>query len=227
MTVRYQNTPSPNLCFTIDRLGRLGECGWLLFPSLRFYSWQAQWLTYEERLRGELREVEARNMANGKGKRSKSHFRSYSSLHSQSSSQFSSHSSSSSPSPNSLIVEAFDFTPMQGSAGVVASIKIPPAQILRHNVTRLRLDASLSCPGDRDEDCPAWDHTVHLFICCDDRSELCGTEIGRWITPFRRRIGRWLTDVTPLLPLLQSPTDRCNVTMKTVAWAKTWKPALR
>lgn len=27
-------------------------------------------------------------------------------------------------------------------------------------------------------------------------------ELGRWATPFRRRVGRWLTDVTPLIGLL-------------------------
>lgn len=37
----------------------------------------------------------------------------------------------------------------------------------------------------------------------------CGFELGRWVTPFRRGSGEWLTDVTPLLPLL--PTNRCDV----------------
>lgn len=36
----------------------------------------------------------------------------------------------------------------------------------------------------------------------------CGFELGRWVTPFRRGSGEWLTDVTPLLPLL--PTNRCD-----------------
>lgn len=39
--------------------------------------------------------------------------------------------------------------------------------------------------------------------------EACGRELGRWITPFRRRVGRWLTDVTPLWPLLSSRQCRC------------------
>ena len=39
-----------------------------------------------------------------------------------------------------------------------------------------------------------------------------------------RRIGRWLTDVTPLFPSLKS--NKCTFTMKTVAWAKAWKPSL-
>lgn len=51
---------------------------------------------------------------------------------------------------------------------------------------KFELDASLSCPGTRDEDCPPWDHTVQLFVCCDSKSPLCNQELGRWITPFRR-----------------------------------------
>ncbi|KAL3136582.1 hypothetical protein ABBQ38_005828 [Trebouxia sp. C0009 RCD-2024] len=52
----------------------------------------------------------------------------------------------------------------------------------------------------------------------------CGRELGRWITPFRRRIGRWLTDVTPLLPLLTS--QKCHFHLQTAPWALTWTPSL-
>ena len=225
LTVRFQTTPSPNLCFTVDRRGKLGECGWLLYPSLRFYAWQAQWLSYEQTLRRELDEVERRSVSHRRRPPSTL-------FSSSSSSSFSSlpfpFSIPSSATPSSLIIDAFDFTTMQGRDGVVASVKLPPAHVMLRNVTRVRLDASLSCPGVRDEDCPPWDHTVQLFVCCDVHSELCGAELGRWITPFRRRVGRWLTDVTPLLPLLLSTSSNvCKVTMKTVPWAKPWKPALR
>ena len=40
----------------------------------------------------------------------------------------------------------------------------------------------------------------------------------------RRRIGRWLTDVTPLLPLLSS--SKCTFHLQTVSWALTWQPSL-
>ena len=40
----------------------------------------------------------------------------------------------------------------------------------------------------------------------------------------RRRIGRWLTDVTPLLPLLSS--SKCTLHLQTVSWALTWQPSL-
>ena len=40
-----------------------------------------------------------------------------------------------------------------------------------------------------------------------------------------RRIGRWLTNITPLLPMFTA--DKCTFTMKTVPWAMPWKPSLR
>lgn len=39
-----------------------------------------------------------------------------------------------------------------------------------------------------------------------------------------RGTGRWLTDVSPLIPLLDS--NKCNFTMKTVPWAKPWVVSL-
>jgi len=50
----------------------------------------------------------------------------------------------------------------------------------------LELDASLSCPGRRDDSCAHWDHTVQLFLCCERLRPYCNLELGRWITPFRR-----------------------------------------
>lgn len=50
----------------------------------------------------------------------------------------------------------------------------------------LELDASLSCPGRRDDSCAQWDHTVQLYVCCDSFGPYCNMELGRWITAFRR-----------------------------------------
>ena len=41
---------------------------------------------------------------------------------------------------------------------------------------------------------------------------------------YRRRIGRWLTDVTPLLPLLTG--RHCHFHLQTAPWALTWTPSL-
>ncbi|GIL60653.1 hypothetical protein Vafri_15188, partial [Volvox africanus] len=46
----------------------------------------------------------------------------------------------------------------------------------------------------------------------------CGLELGRWATPFRRRVGRWLTDVTSLMGLLGNG-GRCSFTVQTAPWA--------
>jgi len=61
---------------------------------------------------------------------------------------------------------------------------------------------------------PAWGSTGH-------RTELCGNEVGRWMTPFRRRAGRWLTDVTHLRPLLEGGRT-CRFTLQVPDWAPGW-----
>jgi len=67
--------------------------------------------------------------------------------------------------------------------------------------------------GRLDTDCPIWDRIIDLWVCCGNYSDKsCWNEFGRWITPFRRRIGHWLTDVTPLVPLLTS--SKCNFSME-------------
>jgi len=64
----------------------------------------------------------------------------------------------------------------------------------------MQLDMSLGCAGKNDITCPAWDRSLQLLVKCGDNSQYL--ELGRWITPFKRGVGRWLTDVTPLIPLL-------------------------
>ena len=41
----------------------------------------------------------------------------------------------------------------------------------------------------------------------------------------RRRVGRWLTDVTPLRPLLAGGR-RCRFRLQTAPWALPWRPSL-
>ncbi|XP_062255672.1 uncharacterized protein si:dkey-256h2.1 [Platichthys flesus] len=117
----------------------------------------------------------------------------------------------------SEVVSVFNKVQMQGDKGAVASVELPPGSL---DFDKLELDASLSCPGSRDSSCAHWDHTVQLFVCCDHLGPYCNMELSRWITAFRRGIGRWLTDVSPLIPLLDSHT--CTFTMKTVPWAMPW-----
>lgn len=126
-------------------------------------------------------------------------------------------------------VPVFGPSIMHGKPGVVANVTLP------NNLTSyqtLELDMALSCPGTVDAQCPIWDHTVQLFVCCDGTrgTPLCNQELGRWISPFRRRIGRWLTPVPSYLPLLAgvpgADTFQCTFTMNTAPWAMPWKPSL-
>lgn len=119
------------------------------------------------------------------------------------------------------IIPIFDRELMQGEKGAVATVDLP-LDMLEYDL--LELDASLSCPGRRDSTCAHWDHTVQLFVCCDQSGPYCNTELGRWITAFRRGTGRWLTDVSSLRPLLDS--NKCTFTMKTVPWAMPWYTSL-
>ncbi|KAM8734039.1 uncharacterized protein AB9X84_022967 [Acanthopagrus schlegelii] len=119
------------------------------------------------------------------------------------------------------VVTVFDKVQMHGEKGAVATVDMP-AGLSDFNV--LELDAALSCPSKRDGSCAHWDHTVQLFVCCDPLGPYCNTELGRWITAFRRGTGRWLTDVSPLLPLLDA--NKCTFTMKTPPWAMPWFTSL-
>ena len=41
--VRFQHTPTRNFFLAIDGQGKLQEVGWLLFPTMRFLTYQAEW----------------------------------------------------------------------------------------------------------------------------------------------------------------------------------------
>lgn len=110
---------------------------------------------------------------------------------------------------------------MHGKEGAVARMTDLPSQQTLNQYDTLELDMALTCPGTRDEDCAIWDHTVQLFVCCHNSPPShCGQELGRWITPFRRRIGRWTTLVSQYRPLISSSV--CNFTIQTAWWAKPW-----
>ncbi|CAG6013954.1 unnamed protein product [Menidia menidia] len=119
------------------------------------------------------------------------------------------------------VVSVFDRMQMQGEKGAVATVELPSDL---QDFDTLELDAGLSCPGRRDQSCAQWDHSVQLLVCCDPLGPACNAELGRWITAFRRGSGRWLTDVSPLIPLLDSHT--CTFTMKTAPWAMPWMVSL-
>jgi hypothetical protein len=73
----------------------------------------------------------------------------------------------------------------------------------------LELDHTLNCVGAGEyTECPAWDYLNYLRLCTDVDAEGCSCgdapcpEIGRYITTYHRE-GRWVHDISPLLPLLR------------------------
>lgn len=55
--------------------------------------------------------------------------------------------------------------------------------------------------------CHEWDYLAHLYICDSNNSSACGTEFMRWITTYGRE-GRWLTDISPYLFMLEDDETR-------------------
>lgn len=71
----------------------------------------------------------------------------------------------------------------------------------------LEVDLTTNCANHRDGDCGAWDYLSNLRLCedvapTDGGRPRCDTEIARWITTYWRE-GRWVTDISPMLPLLR------------------------
>lgn len=96
----------------------------------------------------------------------------------------------------------------------VTSSQIEISRSMLRLFSKMEIDTAITCPGNFDTgygNCTRWDHCVTLTVSCamDHRvspSEVGGSknEIARYITPFSRRIGHWLTDVTLMMPLLTS-----------------------
>lgn len=55
--------------------------------------------------------------------------------------------------------------------------------------------------------CHEWDYEANLKICQADNASSCGTEFMRWITTYGRE-GKWLTDVSPYLFMLENNENR-------------------
>ena len=82
-----------------------------------------------------------------------------------------------------------------------ATVTLPSASELADYDT-MEFDLYLGCDGDGEYGtCPPWDYLVYLYLCENDQPETCTTEVGRWITTYHRE-GRWVHDVSGLLPLL-------------------------
>lgn len=124
-----------------------------------------------------------------------------------------------------LVVPVFNDSLMQGQ-GINVTVTLPPLAELA-TYQHFELDFALGCPSPYQNSCAIWDRTLELMVCAAapaPNDALCGLELGRWITSFRRGTGRWITDVTPLLPLLTS--SEMTVHVYTDSWAMPWYPSL-
>lgn len=82
-----------------------------------------------------------------------------------------------------------------------ADVTLPEAQQMAGFDT-LEADLALGCVGDGElGDCPAWDYDVFLYLCDEVDPSKCDVEFAHWITTYHRE-GRWVHDLSPLLPLL-------------------------
>jgi len=84
-----------------------------------------------------------------------------------------------------------------------------PAASAMAGFDTMEVDLALDCDHHRDGECGAWDYLSGLALCDapgdggdPDAGPACSTEIARWITPYWRE-GRWVTDVSGMLALLQ------------------------
>jgi hypothetical protein len=109
------------------------------------------------------------------------------------------------------VVEAFKGEVLSdpGWAGTRGTVEValPDATAMAAFDT-LELDLTLACNGTGEYGtCPAWDYIVNLYLCDRDAPDQCDVELGRWITTYHRW-GRWVHDVSPLLPLLKDGGTR-------------------
>jgi hypothetical protein len=90
---------------------------------------------------------------------------------------------------------------------VYTDVTLPDAETMAGFDT-MTFDLYLGCDGDGEfGDCPAWDYLVYLFLCDETDPDVCEMEIGRWITTYHRE-GRWVHDVSGLLPLIAGGGER-------------------
>ena len=99
--------------------------------------------------------------------------------------------------------------------GFALNVTFPSVRELRHAAAASGaslLDFTLQCPGEGDDSCQVWDRIIFGSAQCwsaagQPPSPLpAPIEFARWITPFRRSTGRWLTPADVLLGLVGNAT---------------------
>jgi len=116
-----------------------------------------------------------------------------------------------------------------------SNITFPSAAFLRTYGSGALLDFKLRCSGIGDIDCGPWDRIISSYASCIESGSNDplppNVEIARWITPFRRSTGRWLTSADVLIGLVgnssATPLDvpwTCSITV--VSCCEPWLGSL-
>ena len=188
---------APGSFGAIDYAGHLHEVGWEKYSTLEMLAWSAQYLDYKQELE---------------------------------------HSTA----KPAYIVPIFD----RAYVGAAVTIATMPSATMISSFSTMEIDMELTCAGNKDEDCPVWDHNIALGVVCaatwEDAAALGARsahaaaqrvgepggfrgELGRWVTPFRRRIGRFLTPATHYMPLLTGANRTCafHMSSSSPSWVAT------
>ena len=199
--------------FSVSAGGALLESGWFGRPGLRFLSFAAQWLDFERRTQANITAGAAAGAEDV----------------------------APSTTTTTTVVSVFNYSLMLGYPGASAVVAVPAAAA-GAPWTRLEVDFALGCPTPWETSCAIWDRQQQVLVCCSNTTDpTCGGanfELARAITPFRRGLGRWVTDVSPLLPLIfgeqtgggggaaVAAPAQCLFTAATDAWAMPWTVTL-
>jgi hypothetical protein len=221
--------PGAALHAGVDAGGRLVEVGWLKFPSLLHVVWAAQWQDYLEALQRRLDAQPAlvvpvfdrATMSGGRGVRARVTL-----------------------PASQRAQQGYDRLELDLELGC-PGVKDESCPAWDHAA---QLFACCDDPRGQRPPCPACPTTLWappgLLVgsAAESGNEngtldgpnappVCGWELGRWMTPFRRRVGRWAADASHLIPLLgpweQGEEQRCTFTIQSTPWAGTWQPTLR
>jgi hypothetical protein len=93
---------------------------------------------------------------------------------------------------------------VSGSPGAHEAQLPPTEELLTYD--RMWIDYGMECTDHNDANCPDWDTITSLAVCSVEDPTAC-SEIGRWITTYKRE-GRWVVDATPALSHLQEGGPR-------------------
>ena len=103
---------------------------------------------------------------------------------------------------DATVVQLWTQDPLaQGTAPFDVDVTLPDATTMAGFDT-LEFDMGMTCVGAGEYgNCPAWDYDVFLYLCDEDDPTICDDEVGHWITSYHRE-GRWVHDVSGILPML-------------------------